>query len=244
MLNSFGQFQRIAIFGGKSDIGLSILEFLPKTDDVEIILVGRNLKEVKESPCKIQTIECDFRNLGEISVVLNKIFVDGDLDLALVSFAVQKSALDHLLAENLIDVINTNFVSTSLLLTGLIERMEVQMHGNVLYISSFAGLRPRKNNYVYGATKAGADFLAQGLQDSSRSKNVFLTILRPGFVRTKFSNGLSEPPFSTDVTTVAQIAVKAVIRNRKIVYAPKLLSLIAIIFRNIPRFLFKFIERY
>jgi decaprenylphospho-beta-D-erythro-pentofuranosid-2-ulose 2-reductase len=244
VLNAFGQFQRIAIFGGKSDIGLSILDFLPKADDVEVFLVGRNLKEVKESPYKIHLIECDFRNLGEIILVLNKIFFDGDLDLAIVSFAVQKSASDHLLAENLVEVINTNFVSTSLLLTGLIERMEVQMHGNVLYISSFAGIRPRKNNYVYGATKAGADFLAQGLQDSSKSKNVSLTILRPGFVRTKFTNGLSEPPFSTDVTTVAQIAVKALIRNRKIVYAPKFLSLIAIVFRNVPRFIFKFTEKY
>ena len=244
MLNSFGQFQRIAVFGGKSDIGLSILEFLPKADDVEVILVGRNLKKVKETPYKTQLIECDFGNLDEITLVLNKIFIDGDLDVALVSFAVQKSDSEHLLTENLVEVINTNFVSTSLLLAGLIARMEMQMHGQVLYISSFAGLRPRKNNFVYGATKAGADFFAQGLQDRSRLKNVFLTILRPGFVRTKFTNGLSEPPFSTGVTTVAQIAVKALIRKRKIVYAPRLLLLVAIVFKNIPKFIFKFIEKY
>ena len=244
MLNSFGQFQRIAVFGGKSDIGLSILEFLPKADDVEVILVGRNLKKVTETPYKTQLIECDFGNLDEITLVLNKIFIDGDLDVALVSFAVQKSASEHLLTKNLVEVINTNFVSTSLLLAGLIARMEMQMHGQVLYISSFAGLRPRKNNFVYGATKAGADFFAQGLQDRSRLKNVFLTILRPGFVRTKFTNGLSEPPFSTDVTTVAQIAVKALIRKRKIVYAPRLLLLVTIVFKNIPKFIFKFIEKY
>jgi decaprenylphospho-beta-D-erythro-pentofuranosid-2-ulose 2-reductase len=244
VLNSFGQFQRIAVFGGKSDIGLSILEFLPKADDVEVILVGRNLKKVTETPYKTQLIECDFGNLDEITLVLNKIFIDGDLDVALVSFAVQKSASEHLLTKNLVEVINTNFVSTSLLLAGLIARMEMQMHGQVLYISSFAGLRPRKNNFVYGATKAGADFFAQGLQDRSRLKNVFLTILRPGFVRTKFTNGLSEPPFSTDVTTVAQIAVKALIRKRKIVYAPRLLLLVTIVFKNIPKFIFKFIEKY
>ena len=51
--------------------------------------------------------------------------------MALVLFAIQKSTPDHLVAENLVEATNINFVTIPLFLTGLFERIEVKMHGNV-----------------------------------------------------------------------------------------------------------------
>ena len=65
-------------------------------------------------------------------------------------------------------------------------------------LSSVAGVRPRRSNYVYGASKAGLDAFAHGLADATRSRNVAVIVVRPGFVRSKMTTGLPPAPFATD----------------------------------------------
>ena len=70
-------------------------------------------------------------------------------------------------------------------------------------------VRARRSNYVYGSTKAGLDLFAQGLSDSLVGTGARCVVVRPGFVRSRMTEGLDPAPFSTDPATVARATVDA-----------------------------------
>src|SRR5207302_1762065 len=121
----------------------------------------------------------------------------GDLDLVLVAFGVlggDDVNVDH---EAALRLLHTNFLGGASVLLAVAARMRHQGHGAVGVLSSVAGERVRKSNFVYGASKAGLDGLAQGLGDSLAGSGVDVIVVRPGFVETKMTTGLPAPPFST-----------------------------------------------
>ena len=65
-----------------------------------------------------------------------------------------------------------------------------QGHGRLVVLSSVAGERVRKANYVYGSTKAGLDGFAQGLGDALAGTGASVLVVRPGFVHSKMTAGL------------------------------------------------------
>ena len=46
------------------------------------------------------------------------------------------------------------------------QRMRAQGHGTLVVLSSVAGERARRSNFVYGSSKAGLDAFSQGLGDA------------------------------------------------------------------------------
>ena len=89
-----------------------------------------------------------------------------------------------------------------------------------MLLSSVAGERVRKANFVYGSSKAGADGFFQGLGDRLAGTGVHVMIVRPGFVRTKMTAGMKDAPLSTTPDAVAAAVVAASRANREIVWVP------------------------
>ena len=105
----------------------------------------------------------------------------------------------------------------------------------IVVLSSVAGVRPRRSNYVYGASKAGLDAFARGLREGLRPTGVKVVVVRPGFVRTKMTTGLAPAPFATDPGTVASAIVAAAARGRSgVVWVPRLLGPLFGFFRLLP----------
>jgi decaprenylphospho-beta-D-erythro-pentofuranosid-2-ulose 2-reductase len=120
------------------------------------------------------------------------------------------------------------------LLIAFSERLKQQRHGKILVISSVATLRPRKNNYLYGASKIGLDFFSRGLMQELRPFNVQLSILRPGFVRTKMTKGLQVAQFAIGADHAGLSGVKGLNRARRIIYTPGILRFVMLAVRLIP----------
>ena len=76
-------------------------------------------------------------------------------------------------------------------------------------LSSVAGERVRKANFVYGSTKAGLDGFAQGLGDALEGSGAKVLVVRPGFVDTKMTAGLPPAPMATTADDVADAVVRA-----------------------------------
>lgn len=247
MLNSVGEFQRILVLGGKSELALSILEKIPASEDAEIYLCGRDMSE-STLPTYLQRfqnhcVEVDFTEIDVSKNTLEKIFETGDIDLVIFAYATlgdENLQLESSLFEH---VLNTNFYSQAILLNEVYSQLSDQKHGQILLISSVAGMRPRRRNFVYGVSKLGVDFIAQGLQKVSHVNNLYITILRPGFVHTKMTSGLSVAPFATNKDVVAKIAVKGLKRKKRIVYAPKILLLVMSVLRLLPERLFRILDK-
>jgi decaprenylphospho-beta-D-erythro-pentofuranosid-2-ulose 2-reductase len=247
MLNGLDEYQKILVVGGKSDLALAILRRLPIAEDAEVILLGRNLNSFVTpdflNSFSVLRIEVDFTNVEVTRESIDEIFKSMDIDLAIIAYASLGNEALQLDPVIFAEVIFTNFYSQALVLNQIHSRMSKQMHGQILHISSVAGIRPRKRNFVYGVSKFGVDFIAQGLQKQNIGKNVFITILRPGFVHTKMTENMPPAPFATERTEVAKIASKALLKKKRIVYAPRILKLVMLVLRLLPERIFRYLDK-
>jgi decaprenylphospho-beta-D-erythro-pentofuranosid-2-ulose 2-reductase len=117
--------------------------------------------------------------------------------------------------------------------------MKAQGHGQIEIISSFAQTRPRVDNFIYGSSKAGLDFMARGLNERLDGTGVSICILRPGFVRTRMTRLMPEAPFTVNSDAVGKRAVKLLKSSEPVGYAPPVLKWVAIIFSLLPTGVFR-----
>ena len=132
-------------------------------------------------------------------------------------------------------VMAINFAACGSLLMAAMRSLRRQHHGTIVVLSSVAAERPRAGNAVYGAAKAGLDSLAQGLADATRSDGVRTLVVRPGFVRTRMTEGLDPAPFATTPEAVASATVTALHGRPHTVWVPAKLRFIFAVLRHLPR---------
>jgi decaprenylphospho-beta-D-erythro-pentofuranosid-2-ulose 2-reductase len=168
----------------------------------------------------------------------------GDVDVALVAFGAlgdqERAKRDQAAA---VALAHTNFTGAVSVLTLLGERLRAQRHGAIVVLSSVAGERARRANYPYGATKAGVDAFAQGLGDELWPHGIHVMVVRPGFVRTKMTEGRPSAPMTTDAAAVAADIVSGLRQRTDIVWSPRLLRWVFAVMRHLPRPLFRRLKR-
>jgi short-subunit dehydrogenase len=113
--------------------------------------------------------------------------------------------------------------------------MRHQGHGRFVVFSSVAGQRARRANFIYGSSKAGLDAFAQGLADALEGTGVGVTIVRPGFVVGRMTEGMSPAPFATTPEAVAGAVVRAIESGQPVVYVPPVLQWVFAVMRHLPR---------
>ena len=107
-------------------------------------------------------------------------------------------------------------------------------------VSSVAGDRGRASNYVYGSAKAGFTAFLSGLRNRTARKGVHVVTVKPGYVRTKMTEGMALPKALTvNPEIVGEAIYKAVEKRRDVIYVGSIWRLVMMIFRTIPESLFK-----
>ena len=247
MLNGLGEYQKILVVGAKSDLALAILNQLPITQDAEVVLLGRKLDSfvfpdfLKDF--NVRRIESEFTNIEKAINMLAGMFNDSDIDLAIIAYASLGSEEHQLDSDLFAKILFNNFYSQAQILNQINSSMCKQRHGQILLISSVAGIRPRRRNFVYGVSKFGVDFIAQGLQKVNVDTNVFITIIRPGFVHTKMTINMPPAPFATERSVLAKIATRALLKKKRIVYAPRILRFVMLVLRLLPERIFRYVDK-
>lgn len=248
MIDATGNPQRVLLLGGTSDIaGAVATRFAADRPGLDVVLAARPTDRrsraadvLRSRGCRV--VEVDFDAVDRVghATTLDRAFEDGDVDVALVAFGLLGDAerawqeVDH--AAELADVNFTAAVTTGVLLA---ERMKAQGHGTVVALSSVAGERPRRSNFVYGSTKAGMDAFYTGLGEALRENGVRVVVVRPGFVRSKMTAGLEPAPLSQTPEQVADIVVAAVRAGRESVWAPRPMRYVMSALRHVPRTVFR-----
>lgn len=236
MINGAKQIQKVVVIGGKSDLAISTLKYLPLVASPEIILIGKNMKpQVNfEGLGNVKLVEGDLLQISRLIHLLSEIAKESDVDLFILAagyLGMKASESTQVNFENIIDV---NFSSSSKALKQMVEILTNQKHGRILVFSSAAAVRPRSANFVYGATKAGLDFLARGYQLDLERNAGSITVVRPGFVFTKMTEGLKPAPFAITPDVLGKIAAGAVMANKKVIYAPRVLRCLMLIVKLLP----------
>src|SRR5690606_26724945 len=114
-------------------------------------------------------------------------------------------------------------------------RLREQGHGTLVVLSSVAGVRVRRANFVYGAAKAGLDGLAQGLGDALHGTGARVMVVRPGYVPTKMSAHVSAAPFPASAREVADAVAAGLRRGSETVWVPGVLRYVFAGMRVLPR---------
>ena len=137
-------------------------------------------------------------------------------------------------------VMKTNFVGPALLMGVLAEQFARRGTGVLVGVSSVAGDRGRAVNYVYGSAKAGFTTFLSGLRNRLAGSGVHVVTVKPGFVRTRMTDGMALPSrLTAEPEEVAVAVVEAIRRRRDVIYVRPIWRLIMFVIRAIPERLFK-----
>ncbi|MCV7102694.1 decaprenylphospho-beta-D-erythro-pentofuranosid-2-ulose 2-reductase [Mycobacterium palustre] len=249
VLDAVGNPQTILLLGGTSEIGLAICERYLKNARARILLAampddpGRDDAVAQMKAAGARSVELiDFEALDTDShpKTIDQAFAGGDVDVAIVAFGILGDAeelwQDQRKAVRAAEINYTAAVSVGVLLA---EKMREQGFGQIIAMSSAAGERVRRSNFVYGSTKAGLDGFYLGLGEALREYGVRVLVIRPGQVRTRMSAHIKEAPLTVDKEYVANLAVTASAKGKELVWAPAAFRYVMMVLRHIPRSIFR-----
>ncbi|WP_298454561.1 decaprenylphospho-beta-D-erythro-pentofuranosid-2-ulose 2-reductase [uncultured Cellulomonas sp.] len=241
-MDAVGTPQSVLVLGGTSDIGLAVARRLVARRPARLVLAARPsprrdaaVASLSAAGHEVTAVDFDAEDLPGHPGAVDAAFAGGDVDVAVVAFGVlgdqERAWRDHATAVHLMQVNTTAAVSVGVLLA---SRMAAQGHGTVIALSSVAGERPRRSNFVYGASKAGMDAFYTGLREAVRADGVRVVVVRPGFVTSAMTQGLARVPLSTDPDTVAEHVVRGLALRRETVWTPPALRWVMSALRHLP----------
>lgn len=248
MRDGFGRVQRVLLVGGASEIGCAVVAALPLVPGAAVVLAGRDRTRLEEAilPAGVtrQVVILDVTDLDAHTPALDQAMAGGDLDVAVVAVGVlgNQQAAEHD-PDVAAAVLSTNFVGPAVLLLHLANRMRSQGHGSLVVLSSVAGRRPRRDNFIYGASKAGLDALSEGLGDALAGSGVHLLVVRPGFVRGRMTDGMTPAPFATSPVAVGAAVAAGLAAGKDTIHVPAVLGPVTAGLRLLPRPLWRHLKR-
>jgi len=249
VINAVGNPQTLLLLGGTSEIGLAICEEYLKKSPLRVILAalpndpGREaaVTQMKAAGAtEVDVIDFDALDTDSHPKVIDEAWSKGDVDVAIVAFALDGDA-EELWQNQRKAVLIANVNYTASVSVGVLvgEKMKAQGFGRIIAMSSVAGERVKRANFVYGSTKAGLDGFYLGLGEALAPFGPKVTVVRPGMVRTKFSAHVKEAPLTVNKEDVAALAVAASDKGKEIVWAPGPFRFVMVVLRHIPRAIFR-----
>ncbi|HEY7054612.1 MAG TPA: decaprenylphospho-beta-D-erythro-pentofuranosid-2-ulose 2-reductase [Mycobacterium sp.] len=249
MLDAVGNPQTILLLGGTSEIGLAICERYLRNAPARVVLAclpddpGRDdaVAHMKAAGAsQVEMLDFDAVDTQSHPQMIEKAFAAGDVDVAIVAFGLLGDAEElwqnQRKAVMIAEVNYTAAVSVGVLLG---EKMRAQGFGQIIAMSTVAGERVRRSNFVYGSTKAGLDGFYLGLGEALREHGVRVLVIRPGQVRTRMSAHIKEAPLTVDKEDVAELAVRSAAKGKDLVWAPPPFRYVMMVLRHIPRPIFR-----
>ncbi|MDK0521663.1 SDR family NAD(P)-dependent oxidoreductase [Streptomyces sp. ML-6] len=191
MKDAFGAPQSLLVLGGTSEIALATARRLIALRTRTVRLAGRPspaldaaAAELRARGADVRTVDFDALDSESHEAVLGEVFAEGDIDMVLLAFGIagdqERDEEEPLSAVRVVRTNYTGAVSAGLVCAGALQ---AQGHGSLVVLSSVAGERVRRADFIYGSSKAGLDTFAQGLGDALHDTGVHVMVVRPGVVR-------------------------------------------------------------
>ncbi len=249
MKDALGRMDTLLVLGGTSEIGLATARRLIAGGCRTVILASRSPQSSADAAAalrnagaaRVETVTFDATEPASHAALLTQVTdLVGDVDVVLVAFGVlgdqAEFDADPAAAAAAVTTNYTGVVSIGL---AAAQRLRAQGHGTLVLLSSVAGVRVRKTNFVYGSSKAGLDAFGQGLADALEGSGAHVMIVRPGFVHTKMTSGMDPAPLSTTPQRVAELIEKGLARDAAVVWAPPALQALFGVLRIVPRVIWR-----
>jgi decaprenylphospho-beta-D-erythro-pentofuranosid-2-ulose 2-reductase len=240
--------RRVLVLGATSGIAEACIRLWADRGD-SLYLVGRSADKLAVVAADARTrgasqVDIAVANLDETAshpeMLAHAINSLGGLDIAFLALGVlgeQVEAERNFSAAT--QILHTNFTAPVSLLTWLANHMAQRHAGTLAVLSSVAGERGRKSNYVYGSSKAGLTAFVDGLRNRIDREGVHVMTIKPGPVKTSMTEGMKGSAKFADVDAVAATLVKAIDKGTDVVYVPGIWRIIMGVIRMVPERIFK-----
>jgi decaprenylphospho-beta-D-erythro-pentofuranosid-2-ulose 2-reductase len=240
--------RKTLIIGATSAIAQATEELLATAGD-EMFLVARNrqrLEAIRDDlslrhGASVHLRTLDVREMERHDEILSEAVGKlGRIDLVIIAHGhlPDQEACERSPALTL-DAFATNAISVIALLTRLSPRLEAQEHGTVVVITSVAGDRGRRSNYVYGSAKGAVSLFLQGLRSRLHPSGIRVLTVKPGLVDTPMTEKFEKGFLWASPQQVAKGLMRALEGSRDVVYLPWYWRWIMLVVRTIPERLFK-----
>jgi decaprenylphospho-beta-D-erythro-pentofuranosid-2-ulose 2-reductase len=250
MKDALGTVQSILVLGGASDIGAAIAARLAAPRHATVILAGRQEDALRgvaanlraAGAARVETLPFDADDTDSHDRIMRAAakLAGTDLDVILLAFGLLgDQERDEAGGDGAVRLARTNYVGTVSAGLAASRLLRSQGHGTLVFLSSVAGVRVRRVNFIYGSSKAGVEGFAQGLADALTGSGVNVLIVRPGFVRTKMTAGRPAAPLPSTADAVADATIKGLAAGRPIVWVPAYLRPVFGILAHLPRALWR-----
>ncbi|MEO6829316.1 MAG: SDR family oxidoreductase [Acidobacteriaceae bacterium] len=240
--------EKIVVFGATSAMAQAWMRLLAPAG-ASFFLVARNAAHLEAVAQDLTTrgataVYVEFADLDDTAThaaMLQRAVAElGGLDCALIAHG---TLGDQAAGEAEFSVaaasLQTNFISAASLVTWLANYFAAQFRGTIAVISSVAGDRGRKSNYIYGSAKAGLNAFLDGVRNRVDRDGVQVLTIRPGFVATPMTAHLPQGPLFATPEMVARDIQKAIEGRRDVLYTPWFWRWIMAIIRAVPEWKFK-----
>lgn len=236
----------VLIIGAKSDIAKATAREYAE-NGYNLYLVGRNINELEvfQNDIKIRSnadVELkefditDFNSHEEFFSSLNP----KPLGTIVVAGFMNEQIICETDFSKTLNTINVNYTGAVSILNIVANNYEKNKSGFIVGVSSVAGDRGRKANYIYGSSKAAFTAYLSGLRNRLHKSKVNVLTVKPGFVHTKMTENLDLPPkLTAQPDEVAKDIYNAQQKGKDILYSKGIWRFIMSIINHVPEFLFK-----
>ena len=187
--------RKVLVTGSSDGIGRSITLSLLKSG-AKVIGLARDHSKFNPETKNYIKYKTDFSNeeilLNTIAKIINE---HKDLDCLVSNAGFGKfGTLETFSSKEINDFIFTNLTSHMILTNKILPHLKKIKKGNIIFIGSESALKGGKNGSLYSAAKFGLRGFSQSIREESCSKNIHVSLINPGMVRTSFFNNLDFMP--------------------------------------------------
>lgn len=224
----------IVLTGATGGIGCALAFTYAQTAN-RLVLIARDKdrlerlqEELQDTYAQIDIKAIDVRNRSALHEYLAEIDAKHSVDILIANAGVtaglgknrsreRDEEIDRLIDVNYKGVVNT--------ISGLLDRMQARKSGQIVLISSLAGMRALPDMPTYSATKAALIAYGDALRVWLKPFGISVTTICPGFVTSPMSARHKGPkPFEMSAQKAAQLMVKAVEKRRPFYAFPAILA--------------------
>jgi short-subunit dehydrogenase len=241
--------ERIVILGATSGIALEVQRQLARRG-CELLLVARSPQRLREIQTdlvarganQILTYSADLASIQQHAAIFEFArHTFSDFDTVLLAYGSMHNQKDsEASVDILLEELHINFVSATAILTLFAGDLERRHTGCLAAITSVAGDRGRRVNYVYGSAKGALSLFLQGLRSRLHPAGVRVITIKPGPVQTPMTDHLPNSARFAEPEQAARDIVRALERRSPdVLYTPRIWRYIMTAVQQIPETIFK-----
>jgi short-subunit dehydrogenase len=183
------QDKRVWIIGASAGIGLAVCKVLA-AQGASLIISGRNeaaLLDMANTLTIAQILPYDVSDPEQTTGIMTQLSDPIDVVMVFAGAYTAGSLIQHT-GNSITQTIDTNLTGVIQFCHALIPKLCQQSKAHLVVVGSAAAYLPLPNGSVYGASKAGLSYFAQSLYTELKPLGIAVTLVSPGFVRTRLTD--------------------------------------------------------